>query len=94
VNNVMLVGRLTADPEVKDEQVIFTLSVNRTTKNLEGVYETDIIPCKLWHGFSTHITEHVSKGDVVGVRGRIQEEAGKLCIIVEKLAFLSSSQEE
>ena len=95
LNNVMLVGRLANDIEKKTldsgkEVLRVSLAVNRSYKNPEGIYETDFI------------AEYCKKGDVVGVRGRLQvsyyEKDGinhkAVEVIVEKLTFLSSKHQD
>ena len=108
INNVVLVGRLTADPEVRDvnEKKVcnITLAVPRTYKNNEGEYNTDFIRVTLWEALAQNITEYTKKGDVVGVKGRIQttnvtDEEGKITdvrfeVIAEKISFLSSKKED
>ena len=54
LNNVVLVGRLTADPEVKEvgkegKVVNFTIAVQRTYKTSEGNYDADFIQCNVWN---------------------------------------------
>ncbi len=108
MNNVMLVGRLTKEPEIQEgesgkKRTFMTLAVNRSYKNTEGIYECDFIPCLLWDGLAQNLTDYCKKGDVVGVRGRIQQDQvekedgtkeSKLVIVVEKLTFLSSKKDE
>ena len=104
MNNVMLVGRLVSDPEAKKlesgkEVTNITLAVNRSFKNVDGIYETDFIDCVLWEGLSSNFCEYCHKGDVVGIRGRLQteivenEDGSKIKytkVIAEKVTFLSS----
>lgn len=108
LNNVMLVGRLVQDPEVQESESgkkrsQITLAVNRPYKNEDGVYETDFIDCVLWDGIALNTSEYCKKGDVVGVRGRLQtsnyetedgEKKKATQIIVEKLTFLSSKHHD
>ena len=107
LNNVMLVGRLANDIEKKTldsgkEVLRVSLAVNRSYKNPEGIYETDFIDCILWDGLANNLSEYCKKGDVVGVRGRLQvsyyEKDGinhkAVEVIVEKLTFLSSKKQE
>ena len=107
LNNVMLVGRLVQDPEVEEsdsgkKRSQITLAVQRPYKNPDGVYETDFIDCILWDGLANNLSEYCKKGDVVGVRGRLQvsyyEKDGvnhkAVEVIVEKLTFLSSRRQE
>ena len=107
LNQVILVGRLTADPEVKKlesgkEVLNVTLAVNRSYKNSEGVYETDFIDCVLWNTIATNMNEYCKKGDVVGIKGRIQTDFVEkddtkkkyTQVIAEKVTFLSSRSDE
>ncbi len=77
MNHVILVGRLTGDPEmIKTEngvsRLVVNLAVPRTYKNQDGIYETDFIRCVLWNGIAERATEYCKKGDIVCIRGRIQ----------------------
>ena len=104
-NLVYLIGRLVSDPEMKvtennKEYASITVAVQRAFKNSDGIYETDFIKCKLWNGIASNVKEYCKKGDLVGVRGRIQirsyeenEETKYITeIIVEKVSFLSSKK--
>lgn len=94
LNQIALVGRLTEIfilEEEGEKKGIITLGVPRNFKNKEGIYETDFIKCYLSKYFHNNILEYLKKGDVIGVRGRLQTiEDNKLVVIVEKLSFLSS----
>lgn len=99
LNQVVLVGRLTSNPEVtkvdEKEVSIITLAVPRSYKNVEGVYDTDFIEIVLWKGIATNTVEYCKKGDVVGVRGRVEtitneDNTIKMQIVAEKVTFLSS----
>lgn len=107
VNSVMLVGRLAQDIEVKKldsgkEVTNVALAVNRSFKNLDGVYETDFFDCVLWEGLAKNASEYCKKGDTIGVRGRLQTDIYEkdgikhkaVQIIVEKLTFLSNKKVE
>ena len=107
VNSVMLVGRLAQDIEVKKldsgkEVTCVPLAVNRSFKNVDGVYETDFFNCILWEGLAKNACEYCKKGDTIGVRGRLQTSSYEkdgikhkaVEIIVEKLTFLSSKKRE
>lgn len=106
-NLVYLIGRLVNDPELKKSEnskdyTTITLAVQRSFKNVDGIYETDFIKCTLWNGIAQNTTEYCKKGDLVGIRGRIQvrsyqeEEETKYIteIIVEKISFLTSKKIE
>ena len=108
VNSVMLVGRLAQDIEIKKldsgkEVTKVALAVPRSFKNPDGVYETDFIDCVLWDGIALNTSEYCKKGDVVGVRGRLQtsnyetesgEKRKATQIIADKLTFLSSKSHD
>ena len=49
-----------------------TLAVPRSFKNMKGEYDTDYIPCVLWKGVAENTAEYCKKGDLVGIKGRIQ----------------------
>jgi len=105
LNQVVLVGRLTKDPEVittesgKKASTV-TLAVQRTYKNSNGIYEADFINCILWDAIAANTSEYCHKGDIVGVKGRIQTENYEVdgdkrkhtTIVAEKVTFLSSSK--
>ena len=107
VNSVMLVGRLAQDIDIKTldsgkEVTNVSLAVNRSFKNVDGVYDTDFFDCVLWEGLAKNAREYCKKGDTVGVRGRLQTDYYEkdgikhkvVQIIVEKLTFLSSKKVE
>ena len=111
MNLVTLVGRLVEQPTIKKvedrEECVITLAVNRSYKNVDGIYETDIIKCVLWNGIAQNTAEWCNKGDIIGVKGRLQstitsddnqtvdkEQKYELKIIAEKITFLSSKKEE
>jgi single-strand DNA-binding protein len=108
LNQVVLVGRLTKDIEVKELEggkkvASVTLAVQRCFKNAEGEYETDFIECTLWNMVAENTAEYCKKGDIVGVKGRLQsntyeKEDGtkvyKTEVVAEKVTFLSSRKNE
>lgn len=103
LNQVVMVGRLTSDPEINEVEndrkvATITLAVQRSYKNAEGVYETDFIKCTLWNGIAENTAEYCKKGDVVGVKGRIQttnvDDKIVMEVVAEKVTFLSSRKEE
>ena len=66
INNVVLVGRLTAEPELKKTQngtsvCIFTLAVNRDFSK-EGQQEADFIQCVAWKKTADYVTQYLHKG--------------------------------
>lgn len=108
LNNVVLVGRLTSDPELKEvgkegKVVNFTIAVPRSYKNEEGDYETDFIQCNVWNKIAENMSEFTKKGDLIGVKGTLQSSSYddkdgnkryKTDVRVDKVTFLSSKKEE
>ena len=98
LNQIVLVGRLVENPKVEKEdgkeKSVITLAVQRSYKNEDDVYETDFINCVLWNGIASNTAEYCNKGDLIGVKGRVQGNDGKIEIIAEKVTFLSSKKHE
>lgn len=77
INSVVLVGRLTKDPELKYTQggvavCRFTLAVNRNFKNAAGEQEADFINCVTWRKQAENTANYLKKGSLTGIEGRIQ----------------------
>ncbi len=107
LNSAILVGRLVNDPELYETETgrkvtRITLAIPRSYKNINGEYDTDFIGCKLWQGVAQSTTEYCKKGDLVGIKGRIQtssyetEEGAKSFteVVAEKITFLSSKNKD
>ena len=104
-NMVYLIGRLTENPTLKTlederEMLSINLAVQRSFKNEDGLYETDYLRCVLWNALASHTCEYCKKGDLVGIKGRIQsrsyeDEEGNTKyiteIIVDRISFLASA---
>lgn len=77
INNVVLVGRLTKEIELKKTQsgistVQFTVACDRRFKNEQGEKQADFINCVAWRQSAEYLSNYAKKGDRVGVTGRIQ----------------------
>ncbi len=77
LNRVVLVGRLTKDPELKYTQsgiavTRFTLVVNRPFKNGDGDQEADFINCVAWRKQAENTANFLRKSSLTGIDGRIQ----------------------
>lgn len=108
LNQFIIVGRLTKDPEItttenNKKRTQITLAVSRSFKNQDGIYETDFINCILWNIVAEHTCEYCKKGDLIGVKGRLQsrtyetedkEKKYILELIAEKVTFLSPNKTE
>ena len=100
LNQIVLVGRLVKEVEVKKLEsgkkvANITLAIPRSWKNEEGIYDTDFIVITLWDSIAQNTKEYCHKGDIIGVKGRIQcndETEYRNEIIAEKVTFLSSKK--
>ena len=77
LNNVSLNGRLTKDPDLRytpggTAVATFTLAVARDYKNENGDNEADFIQCVIWKEKAETLANHVEKGHMIGVQGRLQ----------------------
>ena len=107
LNQIILVGRLTRDVVVNKSEngvkvATISLAIPRSFKNSEGSYDTDFIDCVAFESIAENTSEYCNKGDIVGIKGRVQskmeEQEGKkekvVEIIAEKVTFLSSHTKE
>lgn len=107
MNRVVLVGRLTKDPELKYTQsgvpvASFTLAVNRPFSNQQGEKEADFINCVVWRKPAENVANFLKKGSLAGVDGRVQTRSfegqdGKRVYVTEIVAdsvqFLDSKNQ-
>lgn len=105
-NQVFLIGRLTYDPEVTllesdKERSLITVAVTRNYKNENGEYDTDFVDCILWDGVAKNTAEYCKKGDLIGIKGRLQTYNSEsndgiftkiTQVVAEKITFLSSKK--
>lgn len=107
LNQIVLVGRLVADLEVRKTEsgkpvTNITLAIPRSFKNTTGEYETDFVPCVLWDKVAENTAQYCKKGDLVGVKGRVQSrkktigeiEITEIEVVAEKITFLSSKSKD
>ena len=103
LNQVILVGRLTKNPEIIETEsgkkmTYINIAVQRPFKNVDGLYDTDFISCVLWNSIAENTVEYTKTGDVIGVKGRIQtnryeDDKGNINYVTEIITFLSSSSQ-
>lgn len=96
INRVVLVGRLTKDPEFRTTPsgvsiANFTLAVNRTFTNAQGEREADFINVVVFRKQAENVNNYLSKGSLAGVDGRIQSRSyenneGKRIFVTEIVA--------
>jgi single-strand DNA-binding protein len=96
LNRVVLVGRLTRDPDLRYTPngvavANFTVAVNRPFRNQQGEQEADFINCVTWRKQAENLAHYMKKGSLIGVDGRIQtrsydNQEGKRVYVTEVLA--------
>lgn len=107
LNQLVLVGRLVKKPELREAEskkkyTYVTLAVPRSFKNVHGEYDTDFIDCILWDNVAATTVQYCDKGDIIGVRGRIQTRViekddtknSVIEVIAEKITFLTSKEKK
>ncbi|WP_102026174.1 single-stranded DNA-binding protein [Salirhabdus sp. Marseille-P4669] len=96
MNRVVLVGRLTKDPDLRYTPsgvavANFTVACNRPFSNQQGNREADFINCVVWRKAAENLANYMKKGSLIGVDGRIQTRSydnpeGKRVFITEVVA--------
>ncbi|WP_279166623.1 single-stranded DNA-binding protein [Thomasclavelia cocleata] len=108
INNVVLVGRLTRNPELRrtlqgDAVTSLTLAVNRNYTSQDGQQQADFIKCIVWRKLAENVEKYCSKGSLVGVTGKIQTRSydnsqGQKVYVVEVICdsvqFLETKKKE
>lgn len=108
LNQVILVGRLTDNPMVIETEsgkkyTAISLAVQRAFKNSDGIYETDFIRCILWNGVAANTSEFCKSGDILGIKGRLQNRSYETEtketkyiteVVAERVTFLSSGNKD
>lgn len=107
INRVVLVGRLTRDPELRytangSAVASFTVAVNRQFTNAQGEREADFVNCVIWRKAAENFSNFTHKGSLVGVDGRVQtrsyenQQGNRVYVtevVVENFSLLESRAE-
>ena len=107
INRVVLVGRLTKDPDLRYTTsgvpvASFTLAVNRTYSNEQGERQADFINCVVWRKPAENTANYLRKGSLAGVEGRLETRSydgndGKKVFVTEvvcdSIQFLEPKQD-
>lgn len=77
INKIILMGRLTADPEIKTTSsgisfCRFTVAVNRNYKSADGNQTADFISVQTWRQSAEFVSKYFKKGSMIIVDGTIQ----------------------
>ena len=106
MNNFFGVGRLVADPEVKESEngkkySNFTIAVQRSYKNADGVYDADFLDVVAFGPMAETTSEYCKKGDIIGIKGRVEtssyenedgEKKKSTQVVADRITFLSSAR--
>ncbi|MGH0424682.1 single-stranded DNA-binding protein [Bacillus pretiosus] len=106
-NRVVLIGRLTKEPELyyTKQGVAYArvcVAVNRGFRNSLGEQQVDFINCLVWRKSAENVTEYCTKGSLVGITGRIhtsnyEDDQGKRIyrteVVIESITFLERRRE-
>lgn len=111
LNYVTIIGRIVDDLKINETEtgarhLKLMLAVPRNHKNMDGIYETDFIPCHLWNNIADNVNEYCVKGDLIAVKGRLESNLTtddgttydkskkiNLIVVVDSVSFLSSKKE-
>lgn len=107
INQTVLVGRITRDPELKRTQsnisyVRFTLAVNRSYKDESGETQADFISCIAWRTQAENLARFMKQGSQIGLVGRIQtgsyeSDKGTIYttdVVADNIQFLESKPKQ
>jgi len=78
INRVVLVGRLTRDPELRkttsgNAVCSFSVAVDNRSKNPDGTKSTSFIPCVVFQEQADNMGRFLRKGSLVGIEGRLNQ---------------------
>ena len=107
MNKAILIGRLTAKPELKYTSsnipvTSFNLAVDRQLKE-DGTKDTDFIEVRVWRKQAENVCKYLDKGSLVAIEGRVQtekfttkdgENRYKTLVLAERVMFLNSKKKE
>ena len=107
INRVVLVGRLTRDPELRrttsgNQVCTFTVAIDNRQKNPDGSKSTSFIPCTAWMTTAETTSKYARKGLLVGVEGRLNQrsfikadgsKASVIEVICDSVQFLERREE-
>jgi len=99
INSTILIGRLAKDPKVKELESgkkvsNITLAVNKPYRDVNGKYGVDFIDCTLWQEVAENTSEYCEKGDLIGVKGRLEIRDKKLILVAENITFLNHTKQK
>ena len=107
INRVVLVGRLTRDPELRKTNsgnpvCTFTVAIDNRLKNADGTKSTSFIPCVVFSNGADTVSKYARKGLLVGVEGRLNQrsyakadgsKASVIEVVCDSVQFLEKREE-
>ena len=108
MNKIMLIGRLTKDPELRYTQggtavANFTLAVNRRFTNQNGEREADFINCVAWNKSAEFVANYFKKGQQMALEGRLMvssydgndgQRHWKTEVVAEQIEFVGGKKDD
>ena len=108
INRVVLVGRLTRDPELRrtgsgNSVCSFSVAVDNRMKNPDGTRGTSFIPCVVFQQSADNMVRFLKKGALVGIEGRLNQRsyqrqdgttAKVIEVVCDSVQFLEPKQAE
>lgn len=98
LNQIVLVGRIISivmQDDDKGNRGVVTISVPASVKDENGEYPVDKIDIELYDNIAKNVVDYCKKGDVIGVKGRIQKRDDEpMKVVAEKVTFLTSRKGE
>lgn len=93
MNFFTIVGRLKNDIIQEEKYYKMNIVVKRQFKDENDEYKTDELEVRFNDGLAT-AKDYCTEGCICGIKGRLQNEDGKIVLIAEKISFLSSNQDK
>lgn len=107
LNRVILMGRLTADPELRQTQsgisfVKFNIAINRKFKDNNGEHQTDFISITAWRQTAEFVSRYFSKGQMIVIEGSLrnnnyEDQNGvkhySMDVLADSVSFAGSSND-
>lgn len=97
LNEIVLVGKITKlniYVENGEKIVDLTISIPRNYKNKNGLYDCDLFSIKFVKSIAINAAEFCKINDLIGIRGRLENQDGRITIIPLTVSFLSKNKEQ
>lgn len=88
MNQVVIVGVV---KEIEPIRGVLLVETERNFKNSQGEYDVDRMLIDIPKGLRDTAFQQISQNDLLGIKGRIQTEWGRMSIVAEKISFLTTS---